>query len=229
MLKKIKVKGAIKQYLNDTVIQRRLLKVSGVFLVLLVLGANLGIEWYASNKTYNSVAKIPKNNTALLLGTGKYLSNGNTNLFYTYRIRAAVQLFKAGKVNYILISGDNGSKVYDEPTTFKEDLMAAGIPESCIYLDYAGFRTLDSVVRAKAVFGQESITVISQEFHNERAIAIAGLKGIKAIGYNAKNVRGKNGFRVKVREVLARAKVVIDWIIMKQPKFLGEPIKIPKA
>ena len=229
MLKEIKLKSVIRQCLKDKVLQRKLLKVFGVFLVLLIIGANVGIEWYASKKTYNSVAKIPKNNTALLLGTGKYLSNGNVNLFYTYRIRAAVQLFKAGKVNYILISGDNGSKLYDEPTTFKEDLMAAGIPESRIYLDYAGFRTLDSVVRAKAIFGQESITVISQEFHNERAIAIAGLKGIKAVGYNAKNVSGKNGFKVKVREVLARAKVVIDWMIMKQPKFLGEPIKIPKA
>ena len=100
-------------------------------------------------------------------------------------------------------------------------------PENHIFLDYAGFRTLDSVIRAKAIFGQQSFTVISQQFHNERAITIGNLKGIKVIGYNAKDVKGHSGLKVKIRELLARVKVLIDEITFKQPKFLGEPVKIP--
>ena len=76
-------------------------------------------------------------------------------MYYKYRLEAAIKLFKSGKIEYIVISGDNGSKTYDEPTDFKEDLIKAGIPENKIYLDYAGFRTLDSVVRIKEIFGQK--------------------------------------------------------------------------
>ena len=115
---------------------------------------------------------------------------------------AAVALYKAGKIKYILVSGDNGSASYDEPTTFKNDLLAAGVSESDIFLDYAGFRTLDSVLRSKAVFQLDSITVISQKFHNQRAIAIAKAKGIKAVGLNAKDVTGRNGWKVHLRDVL---------------------------
>lgn len=202
-----------------------------VFTILLVLigiiCCNVYVEALSSGKTYNTTSSIPKNNVALVLGTGKYLQNGRVNLFYLYRINAAATLYKSGKVKYLLISGDNGSKSYDEPTTFKEDLIAKGVPAANIILDYAGFRTLDSVVRSKEIFGQESITIVSQQFHNERAIAIAEAKGIKAIGYNAKNVGGTNGFKVKVREMLARVAMCLDLVFGKQPKFLGEKIKIP--
>jgi len=208
---------------------KKWLKRIGLALLLFIAGiitCNVYVELTAKGKTFNNTTEIPANNVGLLLGTGKYLTNGNINLFYKYRINAAVQLYKAGKVKYILVSGDNGSESYDEPTTFKEDLIAAGIPESKIVLDYAGFRTLDSVIRSKEIFQQENITIISQQFHNERAIAIANAKGIKAVGYNAKNVGGRNGFKVKVREMLARVAMCLDLIIGKQPKFLGKKITI---
>ncbi|NQX85192.1 MAG: YdcF family protein [Flavobacteriaceae bacterium] len=127
----------------------------------------------AKNKTYNHSSEIPKNKVGLVLGTSKYLKNGDINLFYQYRIDATVNLYKSGKIDIILVSGDNGSKSYDEPSLFKADLIERGIPRPKIHIDYAGFRTLDSMIRAKDIFGQDSITVISQKFHNERAIYLA--------------------------------------------------------
>lgn len=210
----------IKKYIRTTI------KII-LFVVVFVCICNIYVEVSTKEKTYNTVTSIPKNAVGLVLGTSKYLSNGRTNLFYTYRLQAAINLYKSGKVKYILVSGDNGSTNYDEPSTFKKDLLAAGIPENVIYLDYAGFRTLDSVIRAKEIFGVTQVTIISQQFHNERAIAIASTKGIKAIGFNAKNVGGRNGLKVKIREVFARVAMCLDLITNKKPKFLGEKIPIP--
>lgn len=160
------------------------------------------------------------------MGTSKKLSNGKTNLYYKYRIEAAVKLFRSGKINYVLVSGDNSKKTYDEPTDMHDDLLAAGVPDSCIILDYAGFRTWDSVVRCHDIFGQDSITVISQPFHIERAVFIADHKGICAVGYAARNVTKRFGFKTNVREKLARVKLFVDIMIGKEPKFGGERIEI---
>jgi SanA protein len=111
----------------------------------------------------------------------------------------------------------------------RADLMAAGIDSNLIYLDYAGFRTFDSVIRLKAVFGQDSVTIISQKFHNERAVYIAKEEGIYAIGYNAKDVGARQGLKTQIREKMARVKVFVDALIGTDPKFLGEPVQIPKA
>lgn len=204
-------------------------KYAGWLVVIIIVGiisCNLYVEIASREKTYNNTDEIPNNKVGLLLGTAKYLGDGRVNLFYQYRINAAVKLYQSGKIQYILISGDNGTVHYDEPTTFKADLVAAGIPENRIFLDYAGFRTLDSVVRSKEIFQQESITIISQQFHNERAIAIANAKGIQAVGFNAKDVGGNNGFKVKIREAFARVAMCLDLLFGTQPKFLGEKITI---
>ncbi|MDG5492670.1 vancomycin high temperature exclusion protein [Psychroserpens sp. SPM9] len=197
-----------------------------LLIVTALLLTNYWISYQAKDKLYSTVDTIPKNKVGLLLGTSKFLSNGNINLYYTYRINAAVALFNANKIDFILISGDNGSKSYDEPTTFKEDLIARGIPEDRIVLDYAGFRTLDSVVRAKAIFGQESITIISQQFHNERALYLASHNAINAVAFNAKDVSGRYGLKVQLREYLARAKASSDILFNVEPKFFGDPIEI---
>ncbi len=208
---------------------RKLIKfISVVFvaIVLIVFFSNYIIKKNTVIKTYSSVTKIPVNKVGLVLGTVKYLSNGRVNLYYKFRVKAAVSLYNSGKISFIIVSGDNGSKGYDEPTDFKNDLIKAGVPSNKIFLDYAGFRTLDSVVRVKEVFGQTSITIISQQFHNERAIYLAGHFGIKAIGFNAKDVSGKYGLKVQLREYLARVKVFVDILLNIQPKFLGKPIEI---
>lgn len=204
----------------------RFFLIVSLLIVAVIYFSNSIIENKAEGKLFSSTESIPKNKVGLLLGTVKYLSDGRINLYYQFRLDAAVELYKAGKIDFILVSGDNGSKGYDEPTDFKNDLIEAGIPENKIYLDYAGFRTLDSVVRVKEVFGQSSITIISQQFHNERALYLAQHFDIDAVGFNAKGVSGKKALKVQLREYLARVKVFVDILLGVDPKFLGEPIEI---
>lgn len=193
---------------------------------LVIFCCNSIIKLAASGDTFSDVSKIPYNRVGLVLGTSKKLANGQPNLYYTYRIKATIELYKAKKIDFVLVSGDNGSVYYNEPTTFKKDLVAGGIPDEKIFLDYAGFRTLDSMYRAKEVFGLDSITVISQEFHNERAIYLAEKKELIAIGFNAKDINGKAGFKVQTREYLARVKVFVDLFFNTQPKFYGDKVEI---
>ncbi len=178
------------------------------------------------NQTFQSTEEIPHNRVGLLLGTSKFMANGDINLYYLYRIKAAEELFKAGKIDFILVSGDNGRIGYNEPLLFKNDLILLGIPEEKIVLDYAGFSTLDSVLRAQKIFGLNSFTVISQRFHNERAIFLAKQKGIAAIGFNAETVAGKYSVKTELREYLARTKACLDILFDSQPKYLGEKIAI---
>jgi SanA protein len=160
------------------------------------------------------------------LGTSKWGPEHRVNLFYKYRIQAALELYRAGKVEFILVSGDNSTEHYNEPESMRDDLIAAGVPASRIFLDYAGFRTLDSIVRCKAIFGEDNIVVISQRFHNARALFLADHKGMHAIGYNAGDVGGEGGFMVLLREKLARTKMALDLIIDKQPKYYGPKVVI---
>ncbi|WP_027124586.1 SanA/YdcF family protein [Gelidibacter mesophilus] len=197
-----------------------------LFIVLALVSTNYWIIYKAQDHVYTKISDLPKNKIGLLLGTSKYVAKGQINHYYTYRIDAAVALFKAGKIDIILISGDNGNEYYDEPTTFKNDLMKRGIPEKRIVLDFAGFRTLDSVVRAKEVFGQDAFTIISQKFHNERAIYLAKNFNIDAIAYNARDVDNRYGLKTRAREYLARVKACIDVLFNVQPKYLGEKLKI---
>lgn len=193
---------------------------------LMILVSNTIIEWSTSDKTYSDVNRIPKNKVGLVLGTSSRLVEGGINPYYANRIEATIALFAAGKIDFVLVSGDNGSIYYNEPNTIKKDLIKGGIPEEKIFLDYAGFRTLDSVVRAKEIFGLSQVTIISQEFHNERAIYLAGHKGLKAIGFNAKDIGGSEAFKVHLREYFARVKVFVDLVLNTQPRFYGEKIEI---
>lgn len=194
--------------------------------VITIFSCNAIINNATEGKTFDKFNTIPKNKVGLVLGTAKKLTSGSPNPYYTNRILATIALFNAQKIEFILVSGDNGSIYYNEPKAIKKDLIKGGIPEDKIFLDYAGFRTFDSMIRAKYVFGLDSVTVISQEFHNDRAIYIAQEKGLNAIGFNAKDLSGSNGFKVQLREYFARVKVFIDLITNKQPKFYGEKIDI---
>ncbi|MBK7667539.1 MAG: YdcF family protein [Sphingobacteriaceae bacterium] len=193
---------------------------------VIVCWANYKINSFSELYIYNSTDSIPTCKTAILLGTSKFMRSGTKNYFFYNRIKAAETLFKSGKVQFVIISGDNSLSYYNEPEDMKKELMKAGVPDSCIFLDYAGFRTFDSMIRAKEVFGQTKFIVVSQEFHNERAIFIARKYGIEAYGYNAEDVSAASGFKTKVRELFARVKVFIDVYSNKQPKFLGNKIII---
>jgi len=194
--------------------------------LLLIFVCNFTINSSAEGKTFSQVDDVPQYRVGLVRGTAKKLVSGQPNLYYSFRIKATIELYKAEKIAYVLVSGDNGSQYYNEPKAIKKDLIAGGIPSERIFLDYAGFRTLDSMVRAKEVFGLQEVTVISQKFHNERAIYLAHKKGLTAVGYNAKDVTGNSGIKVQVREYLARVKVFIDLLFNTQPKFYGERIEI---
>jgi SanA protein len=194
--------------------------------ILMLLFCNIAIEISANGKTYSDLEVIPKNKVGIVLGTSKKIATGHSNPYYANRINATIDLYNSGKINFVLVSGDNGSRYYNEPTTFKKDLVKGGIPEDRIFLDYAGFRTLDSMVRAKEIFGLDSVTIISQKFHNERAIYIAEKKGLHAIGYNAKDIRGQQGQKVQFREYFARVKVFLDLLLNTQPRFFGEHVEI---
>lgn len=197
-------------------------------LVVSVTWINVTITNTGNKYSYNLIDSIPHNHCALVLGTSKYLWNGKRNLYYTNRIKAAVELYNHYKIDFIIVSGDNRNRNYNEPITMYNDLIAAGIPNKKIILDYAGFRTLDSVVRAKEVFGQDKFTIVSQAFHNQRAIFIARNKGIEAIAFNTEDESEKLAFKVQMREVAARMLVVYDMITSKQPHFLGEKVVIPE-
>ncbi|HHQ4773013.1 ElyC/SanA/YdcF family protein [Aeromonas sp. 600774] len=201
-------------------------------LILLALIASVLAysEWIVSDArhyTYDQVDEVPYNRVAVVLGTSKYLSGGGPNHYFKYRIKAAAELYNNAKVDFIIVSGDNATVQYNEPRQMRRALIKAGIPASAIYMDFAGFRTLDSVVRAKEVFGQERFTVVSQGFHNERAIFIARHFGIDAVGFNAEDPSAYQGIRTRVREVFARLMGLVDlYVLDKGPKFLGEPVPV---
>ena len=212
--------------------RQQFVKAIKAFLILLVLlgcailYCNVRIRSVGRPRTYSSVQDIPHRHAALLLGTTPKTVRGTTNKYFTYRIDACAALYKAGKVDRIIVSGDNHRRNYNEPEAMRKALLEKGVPDSVIFLDYAGFRTLDSVVRANEIFGQTSYTIVSQRFHNERAIFIARKKKIDAIGFNARDAGRRYGLKTRIREVFARCKVFLDLMIGKQPHFLGESIDI---
>lgn len=187
--------------------------------------SNVLVSVMSGKKTFDRLDEIEHRSVGLVLGTSKYLKSGNINLYFQYRVEAAAELYHANKVDYLLISGDNSRIAYNEPEDFKQSLVGMGVPESKIYLDYAGFRTLDSVIRSKAVFRLNKLTIISQKFHNERAIFLAQSKGIDAIGYNAKDVQ-RYSYSAHLREFIARGGALFDILFKTRPKYYGPQIRI---
>ena len=187
-----------------------------------------GVSSFAQPYISSTMDDLPAQKVGLMLGTSPRLSGGRPNLYFTYRVQAATDLYKQGKIEYILVSGDNRKKEYNEPRAMRDALIKKGIPEDHIILDYAGFRTFDSMIRAEKVFRQDSFIVISQPFHNERAVFIARKSGIEAYGFNARDVDVAAGFKTKLREVGARVKMILDiYVLHTEPKFLGDPVIIP--
>jgi SanA protein len=190
--------------------------------LLLIYISHKRIESYSSY-LYADLELVPPFDVALLLGTTRSVL-GRPNRFYQYRLQAVVELFFAGKIKAILISGDNAKQNYTEPIDMKNDLLGLGIPEGVMTLDYAGFSTLDSVLRAKRIFGQNRLLVVSQPFHCKRAIYIARRHRIDAYGFPAQDVIGPAAQKTHSREYLARVKALLDVeIFNSQPRFLGEP------
>ena len=189
---------------------------------------NAVVKHQVKDKVYADVNEIPYRKVGLVLGTVPIVDD-HENLYYKYRMDAAAQLYFSQKVSYLLLSGDNHVSHYNEPESMRQSLMERGVPDSVIYLDCAGFRTFDSMVRAKKVFALDSVTVVSQQWHNERAVYIAGHYDLDAIAFNAKDytLGRKVYWKNHLREALAKVKVVLDLVFDKQPHFLGEIEPIP--
>ena len=198
-----------------------------VITIAVVWAANYYVNKETRSQLFYNVKNIPKNKVGLLLGTAKYMDKAKkiVNLYYQTRIDAAVALYMAGKVDYIIVSGDNGTLYYNEPLLMRNDLVERGVPANRIYMDNAGFRTLDSILRCRDIFGQNSFTIISQTFHNQRALFIANHKNITTVGFCAAD--GDQFLAVSVREKMARVKMLIDLILNKQAKYYGDNIDIP--
>ena len=196
----------------------KLIAIAFLAVLLLVLGCYYLVDNNAKGKVYADVSSIPYREVGLLLGTTPQTRIGRLeNRFFLFRIDAAEKLYKAGKVTKILISGDEDSlDGVNEVESMKEALMARGVPESAIMLDGKGFRTLASIERANRVFGLRSFTIISQQFHNERALYQAehmGLDIVDPIAFNAESPRTAMATLIYIREFLARVKLFIDLLL----------------
>ncbi|MFA0962275.1 vancomycin high temperature exclusion protein [Roseivirga sp. BDSF3-8] len=205
------------------------LRLSGATILVLVevvLLCNIWIVGWSLPDTYTDASDVPEKSAVLLLGTNKKLrSTGGENLYYTYRINAVKELYQAGKVSSIIISGDNGRDTYNEPRDMKYDLIRAGIPEGLIKLDFAGFRTLDSVVRLKLHFKKEKAIIVSQRFHTERALFLCRQFDVQARAYPADGLPTMN---MVLRELVAKPKAMLDvFVFNMQPKYGRIPDRKP--
>jgi SanA protein len=196
--------------------------------VLLIAYANFTAMWASRGRLFNETRDLPAAKVGLVFGTSDRI-RGSENRYFRYRIDAAVEVWNAGKVDTLIVSGDNRSRYYNEPEKMKAALVQEGVPKSRIVCDYAGLRTLDSVVRAKEIFGADTILVISQRFQNERAIYLAKANGMEAYGFNAEDVELQAGFKTRLREVGARVKMWLDVNFLDtQPRHLGEKVEMPE-
>jgi SanA protein len=190
--------------------------------LLFLLFSNIWIVSYGKSRSVSLIEDLKPRDVALVLGTSSSRNGKEENLFFTYRMKAAADLYHSGKVKHFILSGDNSNKKYNEPQDMKNKLIALGVPQSAITLDFGGRRTLDSVVRCKKIFQQSKIIIVSQAFHNYRALFIAKYSGIDAIGFNAK-YPSESSSKIILREILARPKAVLDLFIFKtKPKIMGE-------
>jgi len=210
---------------------RRFLKTCGLVILLAVLCigyANVAPMIASRGRLYDDVAAVPHHRVGLVFGCDHRI-DGRENLYFRYRMDAAAELWKAGKIDSLIVSGDNRERHYNEPEAMRQALVARGVPSDRIVGDFAGLRTLDSVVRAKEVFGVTEIVFITQRFQNERAIYLAGANDIQAIGFDARDVEGSGGFKTHFREIGARVKMWLDVRVLgTRPKHLGEKIGMPE-
>lgn len=227
------------QLLNDLIMRKTikwLVAIAGIGVAILcfVAACYLVVIANASGRTYDDVGEIPHNKVGLLLATSPFTAGGARNFYFENRIKAADVLYKAGKVDYIIASGGDYRHSeyhgYDEPQAILDSLVARGIPKERIILDYEGTRTLNSIAKAKETYGLDSLTLISQKYHNERAIYLADKYGIRAIGYNvAPSPIRRNRIKNTLREYLARVKMFIDIVTGIKPDIHQDHIDIPDA
>ncbi|MEZ4790012.1 MAG: ElyC/SanA/YdcF family protein [Flavobacteriales bacterium] len=202
---------------------------AGILITLPVLATWVSERKLNANawgRLFDVIEGTPHVPVALVLGTAAGSASGRPNAYFVNRVQAAAALYHAGKVDHLLLSGDNGIRGYNEPMDMRRSLMELGVDSNRITLDFAGFDTYDSVVRAKRIFGQQRLLIVSQRFHNERALYIAQANGIDAIAFNAAEKRTTRTAWSWIRERGARLKMWVDVLLNVNPYFLGEPVTL---
>jgi SanA protein len=193
-----------------------------LLLIFVVFFNHYAIQKAAKDLIYSKIENVPYRKIAVLLGTEKKFTNGKTNRFYINRIDATVNLYKAKKIDVIIVSRNQGNVIDD----VKADLIKRGIPEEKIILDYDGLRTYDSMYRMYKVYGQKEFIVIAQRKQNERAIYIAKKNGLNAIAFNAGEYSGYNSFRLNMLEKMERTRLFFEFLVNKKPRYSGEKVTI---
>lgn len=221
----------LKENLGESMIKSAVKGVlTAVFSVMvLLLACNIWVILSTTNQVYTELREVPERKVALVLGTSKRFADGSPNTYFHNRIDAAARLYKEGKVKHLIVSGDNRTQYYNEPRDMRQALLERGIPDSAITLDYAGLRTLDSIVRSKKIFGQHKLVVVTQKFHSYRALFIGDYYKMNAVAYAAEELPFKESISILFREFLARPMAVLDlYVIRKSPRHLGprEPIGV---
>jgi SanA protein len=206
---------------------KRILFALFILFISFFLFSNLWIVKSTKARVFSDLSKVPHHRIALVLGTSHRTSKGGPNPFFEKRIETAADLYKKGKIDHLILSGDNRTIYYNEPMAMLKALLKKGVPASAITLDYAGLRTLDSIVRCKEIFGQNKFIIITQPFHSYRALFISRYHDINAIAMVAEEPDFEYSVKVRIREYLARTKAVLDLYVLKTtPRFLGEKEQI---
>ena len=182
-------------------------------MILLMILANFWVYSVTEGKTYSRISKIPPREVALVLGTSPKMKSGVANPYFTYRMDATALLYHHGKIKKIIVSGEK-SKGYDEPEAMKKFLIyQGGIPEDIIIKDPKGFKTRESILRCKNEFKQKNVIIVSQGFHNLRALFFARNIGMNTLGFDAHDVtKNESYYRNHTREFFARVQAVIYYI-----------------
>lgn len=201
---------------------------AGLFLlVLTVVLSNRWVENSTYSYLYESWSLLPDNDVGLVLGTSPYRGDGKSSAEFYGRVRTAAELYQLGKIKHIIVSGANPDETYNEPRKMMRELVRLGIPEKDITMDFAGFRTYDSILRARQVFGLTHFTVITTRYHAWRALFIARKMNLNAVGYSAPiSVNGEMGARNPPREVMARTLAVFEFLFGSHPDFANVPAEI---
>lgn len=200
----------------------------GISLILLLIAiCNMGVIWNSKGRTFDDVSKIPTNHSAIVLGTSPITPRGIHNGSFDNRIKAASELYKAGKVKKFIVSGGDYTATErfgcDEPKAMRDSLIAKGVNPEDIFMDYEGTTTIRSLAKLKSYYGySDTITIISQGYHNQRALAMADRLGLPAIAFDA-DVPPSRFYKVKnyARESLARVKMLYSLFLLPPPSALS--------
>jgi vancomycin permeability regulator SanA len=197
--------------------QRRLVQALMAGCVLALLPATW--MYVVTGDRLRTIADVPRTEVAVVFGAG--LWEGEPSPYLAHRLDAAAELYREGRVEVVLVTGDNSREDYDEPDAMRAYLTRHGVPGSRIVSDYAGFDTWDSCVRAKKIFGVDEAVLISQGFHIRRAVALCEEAGVASYGVGVQDKHDATWYYGGARELFAAGKAALDAVLEPDPRFLG--------